>query len=73
VNLSLGIGYQEYALNLLGVDEVVFTAPAAGQYWLMDNFTYQTAAVPESGTMLLLGTGLLSLGIFGRRKARAKK
>lgn len=30
-------------------------------------------SVPEPGTMLLLGTGLVSLGIFGRRKSRAKK
>lgn len=33
-------------------------------------FTITTTAVPEPGTILLLGMGFLGMGIFGRRKLR---
>jgi hypothetical protein len=34
----------------------------------LDNFGTDTAPVPEPGTMLLLGSGLLGLAFFGRKK-----
>ncbi len=42
--------------------------PGNGTFWAMDNFTYN---IPESSTLLLLGSGLA--GLVGYRRRRCKK
>jgi hypothetical protein len=57
------------AASLRGVDELRFTQNSGGsQWWLMDNFTYDSAAVPEPITSVMTGAGLLLLAAALRRR-----
>ena len=50
-------------------DMVVINTPRP-DYWVMDDLTYNT--VPEPSTLLLLGSGLIGLGYFGRKRMKRK-
>ncbi len=54
-----------YNVNFTDIDSLTFTpiAGSQGQYFLMDNFN-----VPLPPSVLLLGSGLLGVGLLGRRK-----
>ncbi len=50
------------------VDTLVFTSSASGNWWLMDNFTFNESAVPEPGTLGLCIGGLVLAVLRLRRR-----
>jgi hypothetical protein len=69
-NISPG-SLQWVAGTLKGINKLEFlpTDGSGGYYFLMDNFTYSQAPIPAS--VLLLGSGLLGMGLVGRRRQRS--
>jgi hypothetical protein len=66
-----------FDFNFFGIDKLLFLSsggtevagfPRAGFLFVMDNFTYNLNPVPEPSTMLLLGSGLIRLAGYGRKK-----
>ncbi len=61
-----------FNLNWMGVDEIRVVS-GSGDFYILDDLTYQANGVPESGnSAILLGFGLLGLGVL-HRVARASK
>jgi len=59
--------------DLFSLTQVVqMTHPASGQGTRVSSFDANLRSVPEPGTLLLIGTGLIGLAGLGRRKLRKK-
>jgi hypothetical protein len=54
--------------NMGPVDELVISSSASGNWWLMDNFTYNQNTVPEPGSLLLCVAGLALAGTLKLRR-----
>lgn len=66
-NITLIQGLQTYNFNLNGLTSITFgDVPSGSGYWLMDDVKY--SIVPEPGSLIMLGTGVLAgFGVIRRR------
>ncbi len=62
--------YNFLTCNIANVSSLVFhnDSGTSGRWWLMDDFTYNSSATPEPGTLVMFGSGIIGLaGILRRR------
>ncbi len=52
------------------VDMFTVTSSSSGNWWLMDDLSYNTASVPEPSTLILLGSGMAGLGFVRLRRRK---
>ena len=64
LNLSSNT-YDNFAVNLLNIDEVRFGSAGSNLFWVADNF--EVEFVPAPATLALVGLGIAGIG-YGRRK-----
>ena len=57
-----------YVLPVAGVYSFSMTQPTDTWVWGMDNLEFDINAIPEPGTLALLGLGLFGMGLSRRRK-----
>lgn len=62
-------GLIEISLENVSAENWFWQGPA-GSAFVSGKLTYAQASVPESGTLILLGVGLLGLGLFGRQRMK---
>lgn len=68
VFLSVPMGATAISIELFGPDDRVIITSSEGGY--NQNSLKQITPVPEPGTMLLFGSGLIGLAAAGRKKFR---
>jgi hypothetical protein len=75
-NFGAAFGYQEFDLTTIATGNqtnLSFTFRNDPAYWFLDNVTVRPGGqgtVPEPGTLVMFGTGLLGVAGFARRKFR---
>jgi hypothetical protein len=64
------VGYEWMQADVMNIDELHFTSSGEDEWWLMDDLTLNAPTlVPEPGTVLLMGSGLLGLAYQGRKRS----
>jgi hypothetical protein len=74
-NFGVAFGWQQFTLTTVATSNetpLSFTFRNDPSYWFLDNVTVSQAGgtVPEPGTIVLFGTGILGIAGIARRKFR---
>lgn len=64
-------GYDFLNANFANVNRLTFQTDQPGTQWLMSNFQFSTAPVPEPSTYVMMGLGIIALGVVGQRKKKS--
>ena len=71
VTYAIGNEFSWCAANFPHVNKVEFVSSNSGNWWLMDNFSYNESlpAVPEPASVALVGLGVAASALVRRRKS----